>query len=120
MSDGSLTVTSVSREDRGAYTCRAYSIQGEAVHTTHLLVQGRGTFLASLSLELCRRLPGLLSHGECFSHGTVCPLGGGRGAEWDCLHVCHLPCLSHLGQLGKEHLMVWQGDRHAEPFLIFR
>lgn len=31
---------SVSREDRGAYTCRAYSIQGEAVHTTRLLVQG--------------------------------------------------------------------------------
>nr|XP_058926608.1 protein turtle homolog B isoform X2 [Kogia breviceps] len=40
VSDGSLTVTSVSREDRGAYTCRAYSIQGEAIHTTHLLVQG--------------------------------------------------------------------------------
>ncbi|XP_034789977.3 protein turtle homolog B isoform X2 [Pan paniscus] len=40
VSDGSLTVTSVNREDRGAYTCRAYSIQGEAVHTTHLLVQG--------------------------------------------------------------------------------
>lgn len=40
VSDGSLTVRSVSREDRGAYTCRAYSIQGEAVHTTHLLVQG--------------------------------------------------------------------------------
>ncbi|MXQ88858.1 hypothetical protein E5288_WYG012198 [Bos mutus] len=40
VSEGSLTVTSVSREDRGAYTCRAYSIQGEAVHTTHLLVQG--------------------------------------------------------------------------------
>lgn len=41
VSDGSLTVLSVSREDRGAYTCRAYSIQGEAVHTTRLLVQGR-------------------------------------------------------------------------------
>lgn len=41
MSDGSLTVLSISREDRGAYTCRAYSIQGEAVHTTRLLVQGR-------------------------------------------------------------------------------
>uniref|UniRef100_A0A8D0H9M4 Protein turtle homolog B n=1 Tax=Sphenodon punctatus TaxID=8508 RepID=A0A8D0H9M4_SPHPU len=40
VSDGSLTVVSVSREDRGAYTCRAYSIQGEAVHTTRLLVQG--------------------------------------------------------------------------------
>lgn len=44
VSDGSLTVTSVSREDRGAYTCRAYSIQGEAVHTTHLLVQGDTDF----------------------------------------------------------------------------
>ncbi|KAG6931112.1 immunoglobulin superfamily, member 9B [Chelydra serpentina] len=40
VSDGSLTVVSVSRQDRGAYTCRAYSIQGEAVHTTRLLVQG--------------------------------------------------------------------------------
>ncbi|XP_043937066.1 protein turtle homolog B [Protopterus annectens] len=40
VSDGSLTVTSVNREDRGAYTCRAFSIQGEAVHTTRLLVQG--------------------------------------------------------------------------------
>ncbi|XP_030394352.1 protein turtle homolog B isoform X3 [Gopherus evgoodei] len=40
VSDGSLTVMSVSREDRGAYTCRAYSIQGEAMHTTRLLVQG--------------------------------------------------------------------------------
>ncbi|XP_035289213.1 protein turtle homolog B isoform X4 [Anguilla anguilla] len=40
VSDGSLTVMSISREDRGAYTCRAYSVQGEAVHTTRLLVQG--------------------------------------------------------------------------------
>ncbi|KAJ6634108.1 hypothetical protein lerEdw1_014141 [Lerista edwardsae] len=40
VSDGSLTVRSISRNDRGAYTCRAYSIQGEAVHTTRLLVQG--------------------------------------------------------------------------------
>ncbi|MGH0166754.1 UNVERIFIED_CONTAM: hypothetical protein FKN15_051356 [Acipenser sinensis] len=40
VSDGSLTVLSISREDRGAYTCRAYSVQGEAVHTTRLLVQG--------------------------------------------------------------------------------
>ncbi|XP_010188505.1 PREDICTED: protein turtle homolog B, partial [Mesitornis unicolor] len=40
VSDGSLTVLSITREDRGAYTCRAYSIQGEAVHTTRLLVQG--------------------------------------------------------------------------------
>ncbi|XP_030638507.1 protein turtle homolog B [Chanos chanos] len=40
VTDGSLTVLSVSREDRGAYTCRAYSVQGEAVHTTRLLVQG--------------------------------------------------------------------------------
>ncbi|XP_073791477.1 protein turtle homolog B isoform X17 [Danio rerio] len=40
VSDGSLTLVSISREDRGAYTCRAYSEQGEAVHTTRLLVQG--------------------------------------------------------------------------------
>ncbi|KAL6470028.1 hypothetical protein MHYP_G00211470 [Metynnis hypsauchen] len=39
VSDGSLTVLSISREDRGAYTCRAYSVQGEAIHTTRLLVQ---------------------------------------------------------------------------------
>nr|XP_056716723.1 protein turtle homolog B [Euleptes europaea] len=40
VSDGSLTVMSINRDDRGAYTCRAYSIQGEAMHTTRLLVQG--------------------------------------------------------------------------------
>uniref|UniRef100_A0AAY5JX01 Immunoglobulin superfamily, member 9Bb n=1 Tax=Esox lucius TaxID=8010 RepID=A0AAY5JX01_ESOLU len=40
VTDGSLTVLLVSREDRGAYTCRAHSIQGEVVHTTRLLVQG--------------------------------------------------------------------------------
>lgn len=39
---------SVSREDRGAYTCRAYSIQGEAVHTTRLLVQGETFQLLSI------------------------------------------------------------------------
>lgn len=40
VTDGSLTVLSIAREDRGAYTCRATSPQGEAVHTTRLLVQG--------------------------------------------------------------------------------
>ncbi|KAK5858978.1 hypothetical protein PBY51_003077 [Eleginops maclovinus] len=40
VSDGSLTVLSITREDRGAYTCRAFSPQGEVVHTTRLLVQG--------------------------------------------------------------------------------
>ncbi|KAG7471342.1 hypothetical protein MATL_G00123590 [Megalops atlanticus] len=40
VSDGSVTVRVISREDRGAYTCRAHSVQGEAVHTTRLLVQG--------------------------------------------------------------------------------
>ncbi|XP_026228021.1 protein turtle homolog B [Anabas testudineus] len=40
VSDGSLTVLSITREDRGAYTCRAFSPQGEAIHTTRLLVQG--------------------------------------------------------------------------------
>ncbi|XP_042566265.1 protein turtle homolog B [Clupea harengus] len=40
VSFGSLTVLAITREDRGAYTCRAHSDQGEAVHTTRLLVQG--------------------------------------------------------------------------------
>ncbi|XP_051966424.1 protein turtle homolog B-like isoform X4 [Xyrauchen texanus] len=40
VSDGSLTVQAIVREDRGAYSCRAHSDQGEAVHTTRLLVQG--------------------------------------------------------------------------------
>uniref|UniRef100_A0A3Q2CVH6 Immunoglobulin superfamily, member 9Bb n=1 Tax=Cyprinodon variegatus TaxID=28743 RepID=A0A3Q2CVH6_CYPVA len=40
VSDGNLTVLSITREDRGPYTCRAFSLQGEAVHTTRLLVQG--------------------------------------------------------------------------------
>uniref|UniRef100_A0AAV2J9B8 Uncharacterized protein n=1 Tax=Knipowitschia caucasica TaxID=637954 RepID=A0AAV2J9B8_KNICA len=38
--DGSLTVLSITREDRGAYTCRAFSPQGEVMHSTRLLVQG--------------------------------------------------------------------------------
>uniref|UniRef100_A0A3B3HKH6 Immunoglobulin superfamily, member 9Bb n=1 Tax=Oryzias latipes TaxID=8090 RepID=A0A3B3HKH6_ORYLA len=40
LSDGSLTVLSITRQDRGAYMCRAFSLQGEAIHTTRLLVQG--------------------------------------------------------------------------------
>ncbi|TRY87691.1 hypothetical protein DNTS_021037 [Danionella cerebrum] len=40
VSDGSLTVQAITREDRGAYSCRAYSDQGEVIHTTRLLVQG--------------------------------------------------------------------------------
>uniref|UniRef100_A0A9J8B7J7 Immunoglobulin superfamily, member 9Ba n=1 Tax=Cyprinus carpio carpio TaxID=630221 RepID=A0A9J8B7J7_CYPCA len=40
VSDGSLTVQAITREDRGAYSCRAHSDQGEALHTTRLLVQG--------------------------------------------------------------------------------
>ncbi|XP_062873148.1 protein turtle homolog B isoform X2 [Trichomycterus rosablanca] len=40
VSDGSLTVQAITREDRGAYSCRAHSDQGEAFHTTRLLVQG--------------------------------------------------------------------------------
>ncbi|XP_035999428.1 protein turtle homolog B [Fundulus heteroclitus] len=40
VSDGNLTVLSITREDRGAYSCRAFSPQGEASHTTRLLVQG--------------------------------------------------------------------------------
>ncbi|XP_014070324.1 protein turtle homolog B isoform X1 [Salmo salar] len=38
--DGSLTVLGITRDDRGAYTCRAFSDQGEVLHTTRLLVQG--------------------------------------------------------------------------------
>ncbi|XP_026878219.2 protein turtle homolog B isoform X3 [Electrophorus electricus] len=40
VSDGSLTVLAITRDDRGAYSCRAHSDQGEALHTTRLLVQG--------------------------------------------------------------------------------
>ncbi|XP_041923382.1 protein turtle homolog B isoform X2 [Alosa sapidissima] len=40
VSFGSLTVLAITRDDRGAYTCRAHSDQGEALHTTRLLVQG--------------------------------------------------------------------------------
>ncbi|XP_018083170.1 protein turtle homolog B isoform X3 [Xenopus laevis] len=40
VSDGTLTISSIGREDRGSYICRATSIQGEAVHRTRLLVQG--------------------------------------------------------------------------------
>lgn len=40
--DGSLTILGITRDDRGAYTCRAYSDQGEVLHTTRLLVQGTG------------------------------------------------------------------------------
>ncbi|TNN76642.1 Protein turtle B [Liparis tanakae] len=47
VSDGSLTVLSITREDRGAYTCRAFSPQGEVIHTTRLLVQGRPCALRS-------------------------------------------------------------------------
>uniref|UniRef100_A0A3Q3DQH3 Immunoglobulin superfamily, member 9Ba n=1 Tax=Hippocampus comes TaxID=109280 RepID=A0A3Q3DQH3_HIPCM len=37
--DGSLTILGITRDDRGAYTCRAYSDQGKVLHTTRLLVQ---------------------------------------------------------------------------------
>lgn len=50
VSDGSLTVLSITREDRGAYTCRAFSPQGEAVHTTRLLVQGSPRALVLINL----------------------------------------------------------------------
>lgn len=38
--DGSLTILAITRDDRGEYTCRAYSDQGEVLHATRLLVQG--------------------------------------------------------------------------------
>lgn len=52
VSDGSLTVLSITREDRGAYTCRAFSPQGEAIHTTRLLVQGKYMWLMLLYAAL--------------------------------------------------------------------
>lgn len=117
MSDGSLTVTSVSREDRGAYTCRAYSIQGEAVHTTHLLVQGREIVSGSLSLDPCRSLPGLLNCElwRVFSQGPACP-NGGASVGW-------VGSLSHVSLALTPALvsgeMVLHRDRdHAELFLI--
>lgn len=45
--DGSLTILGITRDDRGAYTCRAYSDQGEVLHTTRLLVQGTVIFPTS-------------------------------------------------------------------------
>ena len=46
--DGSLTILGITRDDRGAYTCRAYSDQGEVLHTTRLLVQGTGSMNPAL------------------------------------------------------------------------
>ncbi|XP_048836380.1 protein turtle homolog B isoform X2 [Brienomyrus brachyistius] len=40
VTDGQLTVVSLLREDGGVYACHAHSPQGEAVHSTHLLIQG--------------------------------------------------------------------------------
>ncbi|PWA22100.1 hypothetical protein CCH79_00010330 [Gambusia affinis] len=45
--DGSLTILGITRDDRGAYTCRAYSDQGEVLHTTRLLVQGKASRTAA-------------------------------------------------------------------------
>ncbi|KAG7269797.1 hypothetical protein CRUP_001877, partial [Coryphaenoides rupestris] len=35
--DGIITILAINRDDRGAYTCRAHSDQGEVLHTTRLL-----------------------------------------------------------------------------------
>lgn len=50
--DGTLTILGITRDDRGAYTCRAYSDQGEVLHTTRLLVQGT----VHLKQTHCKRL----------------------------------------------------------------
>lgn len=55
--DGSLTVLGITRDDRGAYTCRAYSDQGEVLHTTRLLVQGTVIFPTPCCFSPCSRRP---------------------------------------------------------------
>lgn len=61
---------SITREDRGAYTCRAFSPQGEAIHTTRLLVQGRymciGTWKDFFDKEQCKQLIELGFFNEVF------------------------------------------------------
>ena len=53
--DGSLTILGITRDDRGAYTCRAYSDQGEVLHTTRLLVQGTVSMeINSVPFNKCR------------------------------------------------------------------
>lgn len=79
---------SVSREDRGAYTCRAYSIQGEAVHTTRLLVQGETFQLLSIPWEA----------GMGGSHGPrSCGVTLEQPPRPLCLAWCWLPCGSASG-----------------------
>lgn len=56
--DGSLTILGITRDDRGAYTCRAFSDQGEVLHTTRLLVQGTAIFPApQCECTLCQTSP---------------------------------------------------------------
>lgn len=87
VSDGSLTVLSISREDRGAYTCRAYSIQGEAVHTTRLLVQGETFQLLSVPREAGMGGPPWATGSWC--HPRVTPEASVPGmvlaAPWLCI-----------------------------------
>lgn len=134
VSDGSLTVTSVSREDRGAYTCRAYSIQGEAVHTTHLLVQGRSHFLRLSTPGRVRGCPARLSYGGHFPRAHL-GLGGGAGGHEDLCGapVCRLLSWSELPhwlpgrgpgpQAVAGHHMAWQRGPCCVGFwflLLFR
>lgn len=78
---------SVSREDRGAYTCRAYSIQGEAVHTTRLLVQGETFQLLSMPWQARMRgspwATGLWCHPGATPKASVC--GVVLAASWLCI-----------------------------------
>lgn len=91
VSDGSLTVTSVSREDRGAYTCRAYSIQGEAVHTTHLLVQGKRDISSPFVPRAFFRdlQPSGAKEGLPWAEGSwQVEVGGPSGAGWASSQIC--------------------------------
>ena len=72
--DGSVTVLAITRDDRGAYTCRAHSDQGEVLHTTRLLVQGNATHT--------RTQVGTRTHSHTHAHSQTsdpCPLGAARG-----------------------------------------
>lgn len=83
---------SVSREDRGAYTCRAYSIQGEAVHTTRLLVQGEIFHLSPLRPILSRWQPRGAGNGLRGGNSVGCGAAPKGPASLAGSASCRLPC----------------------------
>lgn len=78
-------MTSISRNDRGAYTCRAYSIQGEAVHTTRLLVQGNCGVEKSVSVCVC--VGGIMYTWHLAVGSEAKELGREYGNRQGCLHA---------------------------------